>query len=239
LPFNLNAVGKTVLIIGDTHIPYSHPDYLDFLKYLKKIWKPQIVIHIGDELDYHAISFHNSETSLFSADHELERAIEEIDTGLHKLFPKMYILESNHGSLICRKLKANGIPIRTLKQLNELYNTHRWQWHNDILLKTKLFTNYICHGKTGTIGKLAKDMMCCAIQGHYHAKFCVNWYNSAMGPRFDAYTGCLVDTKSMAMVYARNNLPDPIMGSLILDNIGMPRPMKMQLDKHGRWNGKV
>ena len=90
VPKRINAFSKKVLIIPDTHIPYSHPDYIKFLSYLKDKYKPEIVCHLGDELDYHAISFHDSDSSLFSADKELDKAIIELQEGLHKLFPKMY-----------------------------------------------------------------------------------------------------------------------------------------------------
>ena len=58
---------KSVLIISDTHIPYHHQDLIPFLKDLKNIMKPDKVIHIGDELDKHALSFHDSDPDLPSA----------------------------------------------------------------------------------------------------------------------------------------------------------------------------
>ena len=134
--FFLNGKRKNILIISDTHIPYSHPDYILFLTAVKKKYKPHIIIHIGDELDYHAISFHDSDSSLMSADMELDKAIIELQEGLAKLFPKMYLLESNHGSLVYRKLKHHGIPIRVLKDLPELYETPTWSWHFEIVLDT-------------------------------------------------------------------------------------------------------
>ena len=44
-------MNKSILIISDTHIPYHHPDLIPFLKDLKEIYKPDRVIHIGDEVD--------------------------------------------------------------------------------------------------------------------------------------------------------------------------------------------
>ena len=116
----INAINKTVLVISDTHIPYSHQDYIVFLEAIKKKYKPQIITHIGDEVDGHAISFHKNETSLFNADEELEKAIEEIENGLHRLFKKMYLIESNHGSLIFRRLKSEGLPLLYLKPLHKI-----------------------------------------------------------------------------------------------------------------------
>ena len=58
---------KRVLIISDTHIPYHVKELIPFLRELKKIVKPDKVIHIGDELDKHAMSFHDSDPDLTSA----------------------------------------------------------------------------------------------------------------------------------------------------------------------------
>jgi hypothetical protein len=233
----VNGNGKRVLVIPDTHIPYAHPDYMKFLKYLKSKYTPDLAIHLGDELDYHAISFHDSDSSLFSADRELDNAIIELQEGLHKEFPRLLVLESNHGSLVYRKMKANGLPIRVLKSMQELYGTKLWSWHHEILLSTKLGPVYFCHGKSSAYGKLAKEMGCSAIQGHFHSKFEITWHNSATGSRFNAFAGCLVDERSMAMAYARNSLPKPIHGAILIDERGLPRLLKMKLNARGRWDG--
>ena len=235
----INGINKTVLIIPDTHIPYSHPDYIKFLKAVKEKLNPEISIHLGDEVDHHSISFHDSDTSLDSADIELDKAIIEIGEGLHKLFKKLYLLESNHGSLVYRKMKHHGIPIRVLKPLNELYETPLWEWHHDLILLTNMGPVYFCHGKSKSYGKLAKEMMCSAVQGHFHGNFEITWHRSAMATRFNMFVGCLVDEDSMAMAYARNNLPKPILGCGYIDPSGMPHLIRMVLDKNGRWNEEL
>ena len=90
---------KSVLIISDTHIPYHVPELMDFLKLLKKKYKPEKIIHIGDEVDKHAMSFHDSDPDLPSAGDELKLSIPVIQE-LEKMFPKMDLLDSNHGSLV-------------------------------------------------------------------------------------------------------------------------------------------
>lgn len=235
MPHKINAVDKTILIIPDTHAPYSHPDHISFLKAVKEKYNPDIACHLGDEVDYHAISFHDSDSSLPNADQELDNAIIELQEGLHKLFKKMYLLESNHGSLAYRRCKHHGLPIRMLKDLPELYETPLWSWHHDILLLTSNGPIYLCHGKSAAYGKLAKEMGCSAIQGHYHGKFEVTWFKTAMATRFNAFCGCLVDEDSMAMAYARNNLPKPILGCMVIDKNGLPIMIKMKLNNQGRW----
>lgn len=208
----LDVRGKRVLIISDMHIPYSVTGYVRFLEHLKRRFKPEIVISIGDEIDYHAMSFHDSDTDLFSAGHELDRAIIELQEGVHKLFPKMYVLESNHGSMLLRRAKHHGIPIRTLKPLPDLYETPGWTWHEEILLKTHQGPVYLCHGKSGTYGKLVKEMGASCIQGHFHGKHEITYHRSALRLRYSMFVGCLVDTESLAMAYGRNHTIKPILG---------------------------
>ena len=58
---------KSVLVISDLHIPYHHPDAFEFLKALKKKYKPDLVVNIGDEIDQHSISMHDSNPDLPSS----------------------------------------------------------------------------------------------------------------------------------------------------------------------------
>ena len=65
-------MNKSILVISDTHIPYHHKDLIPFLAAIKKFYKPDRVVHIGDELDKHALSFHDSDPDLPSAGDELK-----------------------------------------------------------------------------------------------------------------------------------------------------------------------
>ena len=67
---------KSILIISDTHFPFHHKDTFDFLTKLKSETKPDLVIHIGDEIDGHAWSYHESENDSYGPDKEFELALE-------------------------------------------------------------------------------------------------------------------------------------------------------------------
>lgn len=208
----LDGRGKKVLILSDLHIPYSVNGYVKFLEKLKENFKPDMVISIGDEIDYHAMSFHDSDADLFSAGHELDRAIIELQEGVHRLFPDMHLLESNHGSMILRRAKHHGVPIRTLKPLCELYETPGWTWHEDILLQTNKGPVYLCHGKSGAYGRLVKEVGASCIQGHFHGKHEITYHSSVMSLRYSMFVGCLVDSESLAMAYGRNHTIKPVLG---------------------------
>jgi hypothetical protein len=213
----LDARGKRVLFISDSHIPYSKRGYLDFLKKTKDdfVRDGDLIIHVGDELDFHNLSFHDSDSSLFSGGHELDRSIEELhqENGLAKLFPKMFLLESNHGSMILRKTKHNEIPIRVLRPLPDLYETPHWSWHESILLLTDLGWVYCTHGKSAAYGRMVNSIGASVVQGHFHTKFEITYHRSVLATRFSMFVGCLADRDSLAMAYAKSNIPEFINGT--------------------------
>lgn len=234
----INAVGKAVLVIGDTHLPYEHHQYLAFCKAVAKKYRCIIHIHIGDEADGHAISFHKSDESLLNAGDELLLTIERFKAW-NKAFPKLKLLESNHGSLIFRRMKVEGIPVRFIKPLQEIYETPKWSWWHDILLKTSYGEIYLCHGKSAGYGMLAREMGCSAIQGHFHGKLEVTWHQKVEHRRFNMFVGCGINWNSMAFAYGKNNLPKPILGCGVIDAEGLPHVIKMKLGKKGNWTGKL
>ena len=87
---------RRILIVSDLHLPYQRSDAIDFLKELKKEYKPTFVCSIGDLLDSHALSFHDSNPDLFSAGHELVRAKDYVKE-LESIFPELIEIDSNHG----------------------------------------------------------------------------------------------------------------------------------------------
>jgi len=228
-----------VLVIGDMHFPFQHPDAIAFLKAVKKEYKPDRVIQIGDEVDFHAISFHDSDPDLLSPGDELESAIKKLQP-LYKLFPKVDLIESNHGSLVYRKGKALGLPRHVFKSYREVLQAPKnWNWHFDLTIKLSNGMNcYFHHGKTSDPLKLSQSMGMSAVQGHFHEKFSINYWGNSLGLYWQAFTGCLVNDDSLAMSYNNTNLKRPIIGSLIILD-GWPRLLPLVMNSKGRWIGKL
>lgn len=233
----IRATGKSVLLIGDTHLPYEHPDYLEFIKDVSKKFNCKIHIHMGDYEDHHAISFHDSDCELLSAGDELKKVIHKTEDW-YKAFPKMITIDSNHGSLVLRRLKKHGVPISHLKPLKEIYKTKTWTWVDEIILKTKIGDVFLCHGRATSYQKLAREIGCSAAQGHYHGKLEVTWCNSVFNERFNMFVGCGIDFKSMAFAYGKINIVQPILGCGVIDEKGYPYIIKMPLNKKGRYEKK-
>jgi hypothetical protein len=229
---------KSILVISDLHCPYQHPDAVKFLTACKNKYRPDKVICIGDEVDFHDLSYHESNPDLDSAGVELEKAIEALRP-IYKLFPKVTVIESNHGSMILRKAITGGIPRKAIRSYNEIVDAPKgWNWVFDTTIQTEVGPVYFCHGKSSSPGKLASQYGMSTVQGHYHEKSQINYISTPERLMFDAHTGCLADDKSLALGYNKINPKRPIVSILVIIN-GVPKIIPMILNSRGRWTGKL
>jgi len=220
---------SSILIISDMHIPYQHKDTLDFLSDLKAKYKPTRIICMGDELDKHSLSFHDSDPDLRSAGDELE-ASKLVISKLKKIFPKMDLLESNHGSLLYRKAKHHGIPRQYLKTYNEVLGVdENWKWHFDLIVNLPNGQPcYFHHGKSSDVLRLSQTMGMNAVQGHFHEKMSVQYWANPLGLYFGLQVGCLIDDESLAFSYNNVNLKRPLIGTaVIVDSVPILEAMKL------------
>lgn len=224
-----------ILLISDMHIPYHHKDTIKFLQHLKDKYNPTRVICLGDELDKHALSFHDHDPDLPSAGDELKLALPVI-AKLKEMFPVMDILESNHGSLAYRKAHAHGIPRHYLKTYNDVLGVDdKWKWHYDLTIELPNGNKcYFHHGKSANVSKTSQTMSMCAVQGHYHETFKVEYWGNPNGLYWGLQSGCLIDDKAYAFNYNNCNLKRPIIGTaMIIDSIPVLEPLVM--DTQGNW----
>lgn len=224
-----------VLLISDLHIPYHHPDSIAFLKHLKEKYNPTRVICLGDELDKHALSYHDSDPDLPSAGDELRKALPVIKE-LFELFPVMDIIESNHGSLVWRKAKTFGIPKHYIKSYNDVLEVDDgWKWSFDLTLDLPNGQKcYVHHGKSAKVIQLSQQMGMNAVQGHYHESFKIDYWGNPNGLFWGMQCGCLIDDDSLAFSYNNVNIKRPVIGTgLIINSIPVLEPMI--LNGEGRW----
>ena len=226
-----------ILFISDLHIPFHHEDSFDFLRHLKQKYNPTRVICLGDELDKHSLSYHEHDPNGYSAGHELEVSIPYIKE-LEEIFPKMDIIESNHGSLVWRKAKTNGIPKHYIKSYNDVLGVGEgWSWSFDLTLTLPNGQQcYVHHGKSSDILKMSQTMSMNAVSGHFHERFKVDYWANPTGLYWGMSCGCLIEDDSYAFAYNNVNLKRPIVGTgLVIDSIPVLEPMILL--PSGRWKG--
>lgn len=235
---NAKHDNSRILLISDLHIPYHHQDAIEFLIHLKDKYNPTRIICMGDEVDGHALSFHDNDPDLPSAGDEIRQALPVI-AELFKVFPEMDILESNHGSLVWRKAKVFGIPKHYIKSYNEVLGVDSgWKWSFDLTVDLPNGQKcYMHHGKTSNIIQLSQQMGMCASQGHYHETFKIDYWGNSTGLYWGMQCGCLIDDNKLAFNYNNVNIKRPIIGTgLIIDSMPVLEPMR--LDSNGRWIGR-
>lgn len=227
-----------ILCIPDPHFPYCHVDALDFLNKIKKTIEPSRIICLGDELDYHAMSFHDSDPDLESSGRELVLGLGYIDT-LHEMFPKMQLLHSNHGSMSYRKAKHAGMPRHLLKSYNDVLGVpeNDWSWHGEIILE--LPNGRKCkfvHGASSNILASSQAIGMSLVQGHHHSLFEIRYWDAGNGLHFAVSSGCLIQDESMAFAYNKLHKTRPLIGVTVIEN-SEPRLIPMAVDENNRWIG--
>jgi hypothetical protein len=231
-----------ILCISDLHAPYGHPDTIPFLKAIKKLYwnrsNNPITVSLGDEVDFHSISFHGADPGLSSPSDELQKAIDHLQP-IYDLFPNMMVMESNHGSLVYRKQKYAGLPREVFKSYRDVLEAPKgWKWYPELTLKMDNGQDvYFCHSK-GDALKVSQSMGMCHVAGHLHEKFYVQYWANSIALNWSMQIGSLVDDNSLAFAYNSTNMKRPIVGTGVIIN-GQPMLVPMVLDKKGRWIGEI
>lgn len=236
---NLPKVAKCILVIPDQHMPYHHKDMLKFLSAVKERY-PEIdlVVNVGDEVDHHGLSFHDSDPNLNSAGMELEAARKTLNK-LHDLFPQQLVCHSNHGSMAFRKAKAHGIPVQYIKRYRDvLFPEHGapgWSWAHGWRVETPLGTVMFKHQSSGILTDAAHNQ-CNLVVGHSHGNFSIEYSASSAKLYWGMFVGCIIDKDAMAFAYGKHTLRKPMIGCAMIIN-GRPQLIPMHLNKAGRWDG--
>ena len=216
-------------IIGDTHIPFERRDYGRWCKTVFRKHKVNKVVHIGDLLDHHSLSFHESEPMLHGAHGEYMTAKERLREW-YKLFPNLTLVMGNHDKIPERQMKALGLDGPTwMRPLKEVYDMPKgWEIVQNITIDGVFYH----HGETalGVNGfrNDAQARMCNTVSGHAHGNAGISASASAHRLVWGMAVGCGVDADSMAFAYGKNFKLKPIVAcGLVLD--GEPAVKYMDL----------
>ena len=98
---------NNILVIGDVHAPFTHKEYLQFCRHQQEVFDCGQVIFIGDIVDFHYSSFHNTDPDGLSAGDEAEEAQQQLEEW-YQMFPKATVTVGNHDLIMYRKMFASG-----------------------------------------------------------------------------------------------------------------------------------
>jgi len=194
---HLKEKQRRILVIGDIHAPFEHPDYLNHCKEAYAKFACNQVIFIGDIIDSHASSRHESDPDGYSPRTELDIAVERLQKW-KEAFPMADVVIGNHDRIVMRKAFSSMIPSVWIKSFNEVLGTE-WNWSHSVEYDGVLYI----HGEGATAKTRAKNEMQSIVQGHRHTEMEVV-HLTGKEHIFGMQTGCGVDATSYAMAYAKN-----------------------------------
>ena len=228
----------TILAIPDLHCPFNHKDAFDFLQAIKKRYKPDEVVCLGDELDAHALSDYTTDPDGYSAGQELEAGMVEMRK-LYKIFPDVKVCTSNHGARPFRKAYKHGIPRAYLRDYKEFMDAPKgWVWRDSWEIDGVIFEHG--EGFSGAQGALKSALanMQSTVIGHLHSFAGIQWSANPKHLIFGFNAGCLIDRDSYAFAYGAKMKSKPILGCGIISK-GVPTFIPMLLNMKGDWVGNV
>ena len=199
-----------VLVIGDTHEPFCRRDYLDFCVDTARRYNCSKVVHVGDVVDLHSVSYHEHNPNGMSPKQEVEEAKRRIAVWA-KAFPEVLICKGNHDVLFDRLAITYGIPEIAIKRYSEIFNLpDGWdfQW--------KHYINGVAyeHG-TGYSGRTphitaATINRCSTVIGHCHATGGVDFLANDTILIFGMSVGCGIDRMKYAFWYGKDFKHKPV-----------------------------
>lgn len=210
---------RNILVVGDIHEPFSHPDYLDFCLSVYDKHNCDTVIFIGDVVDEHALSAWDSDPDGYSAGHEANKAQEALQKW-YNAFPDAYVCIGNHDDRPMRRAFKSGIPKRYVRSFEEIWGSPAgWKWGLSWVSDGITYEHGVTSGVHAAYNRALK-MGKSIVQGHTHINpgvkyLAPNWYALNVG--------CGLDESAYAMAYGKQYNGQIVLGcGVVLDNGKQP-----------------
>lgn len=192
-----------VLIIGDTHEPFSLDGYLEFCQEVYETYNLNRVVHIGDCIDNHYASYHETHSEALGGSDELELAIEKTKKWVNA-FPEADVLLGNHDLIILRKAQTSSIPLAWIKDFKQVLDAPNWNFTEELIIDNVMY----CHGVGSKAHVRCQKNMLSTVQGHHHTECYTHWYVGKRDKIFGMQVGCGIDIESYGMAYGKH-FPKP------------------------------
>ena len=219
-----NKEVRNIFVIGDLHEPFCLDSYLDFCKEQYKVHNCNQVIFIGDIIDNHYSSYHETNPDGLSGGDELDLAIEKI-ARWYKSFPEANVIIGNHDRMVMRKAQTSDIPKKWIKSYKEVLGVPNWQFMERFVQDG---VQYI-HGEGGTARTKCRADMMNTVQGHLHTQCYTEHYVGQNYRVFGTQTGSGINHESYAMAYCKYGKKPAIGAVVVKDNGTLPINLLMSL----------
>ena len=220
---SLKDKGNRVLVIGDLHEPFCLDGYLDFCIEQKEKFNCNRIVFIGDVIDNHFSSYHETDANGLGGSDELEFAIKKIARWRDD-FPVATVIIGNHDRIIMRKAQTSAVPTKWIREYKDVLEVDQWDFVDRLVIDD---VQYI-HGEAGTARTKCKADMMSTVQGHLHTQAYTEWVVGQKFKVFGTQVGCGIDHNSYAMAYAKRG-KKPAIGCVVVLNEGRT-PINLLMD---------
>jgi len=218
------ASKRNVLVIGDLHEPFCLDKYLLFCKEKYLEYSCTDVVFIGDIIDNHYTSYHETDADGLGGGAELELAISRISRW-YAVFPRATVILGNHDRLVMRKAQTSAIPSKWIKSYKEVLEVPNWHFTDRLVIDG---VQYV-HGEGGTARTKCRADMMNTVQGHLHTQSYCEHYVGQKFRIFGMQVGCGIEHDSYAMAYAKRGKKPAIGAAVVLNNGKLPINLLMPL----------
>lgn len=220
----INNNPKSILVIPDIHAPFTLDGYLEFTQQIYKKYECDYVIILGDILDNHYSSYHETDPDGFSANEELDKA-KNIIKGFYNLYPNAKITIGNHDRIILRKTFSSGLSKHWIKDIKDVLETPNWDFKEYHIINDILFY----HGEGQAPNTKATQEMISCVAGHRHSKSGINFYQSRIGKRiFAMQLGTGINQEAYAFAYNKFGLPSHVNVGIIKNGVPIIEYMEIK-----------
>ena len=195
---SLRRKERRILVIGDLHCPFEKEGYFEFCLETYDRFNCNQVVFIGDLVDSHATSRHETDPDGMSAKTELEKAIEDLQKW-REAFGVATVIVGNHDRVVMRRAFSSSIPSMWIKSFNEVLGTS-WDWTE----RAEFDGVQYVHGEGGTARTKAKNDMQSTVQGHIHTQAYVEHFCGNRSRIWAMQVGCGLDRDTYAAAYAKH-----------------------------------
>ena len=177
--YTLTKAQSRILVIGDLHEPFCLDGYLEFCKETYANYNCNRVVIIGDVIDSHYSSYHETDADALGGGDELEQAIKKLSKW-YKAFPDADVTLGNHDRIIIRKAQSSNIPSKWIKEFGEVLETPKWRFVTDVYYDG---VRYVHGDKSGKPRMATRRDMVSTVSGHYHTDMYVCLLYTSPSPR--------------------------------------------------------
>jgi len=224
IQYRKNKPTRNVLIIGDLHLPFTKKGYFEHCVEIKNKYNCNEFVFIGDIIDNHYSSFHDSDPDGMGAGQEFNEAVEDL-AKWYKEFPIAKVCLGNHDNIPQRRAFNAGLSRHWTKSIKEAFHLDDWEFADSFIIDDVLYQ----HGLGGKSQQRSKRELISTVQGHYHTDMYVHYTVGKNYIIFGMQVGCGVDQDSYAMAYGKY-FPRPAIGcGVVLNNGTLPIVEPMNL----------